>query len=242
MLTTYYGLMKQAKQSGLLDKSERLYFVSDTFTINLIPQALLLLGWLACNSSRRVKCCLIISSSLTVVGFLVSNLGQEYVQSSHDSYGYYEPTTYHSPSLSPHYQPPLPYKANTYHPASSPSYSPPTSSYSAPTATAYIAPSDHQSTHTSSYILPSLTSYTIADSEDNDGLNTLSYGDTLGAEYRVKSGKNLSLLNKKCDQQDLYPIIQSRLDRLQREIRELKEANIIISQGELSNEGLQYSY
>ena len=64
---------------------------------------------------------------------------------------------------------------------------PPTSSYSAPTATAYIAPSDHQSTHTSSYILPSLTSYTIADSEDNDGLNTLSYEDTLGAEYRVKS-------------------------------------------------------
>ena len=49
MQTTYYGLMKQAKQSGLLDKSERLYFVSDTFTINLIPQALLLLGWLACN-------------------------------------------------------------------------------------------------------------------------------------------------------------------------------------------------
>ena len=50
------------------------------------------------------------------------------------------------------------------------------------------------------------------------------------------------MLNKKCDQQDLYPIIQSRLDRLQKEIRELKEANIIISQGELSNEGLQYSY
>ena len=49
MKTAVYGLMKQAKQAGLLDKSERLYFVSDTFTINLIPQALFLLGWLACN-------------------------------------------------------------------------------------------------------------------------------------------------------------------------------------------------
>ena len=122
-------------------------------------------------------------SSLTVVGFLVSNLGQEYVQSSHDSYGYYEPSSYHSPSLSTHYQPPLPYQAKTYHPPSSLSYSPPTSSHSAPTATAYIAPSDH----TSSYILPSLTSYTIADTEDNynEALNTLTYGDTLTAEYRV---------------------------------------------------------
>ena len=124
-----------------------------------------------------------------MVGFIVSNLGQEYVQSSHDSYGYYEPATYHSPSLSPHYQPPLPYKANPYHPPSSPSYSPPTSSYSAPTATAYIAPSDHHTAHTSSYILPSLTSYTIADTEDNyiEGLDTLTYGDTLSPEYKVKS-------------------------------------------------------
>ena len=66
------------------------------------------------------------------------------------------------------------------------SYSPPSSSHSAPTATAYIAPSDQ---HTSSYILPSLTSYTIADTEDNynEALNTLTYGDTLAAEYRVMS-------------------------------------------------------
>ena len=39
--TTYYGLMKHAKQAGLLDKTERLYFVGDNYTINLIPQALL---------------------------------------------------------------------------------------------------------------------------------------------------------------------------------------------------------
>lgn len=48
--TSYYGLMKHAKQSGLLDKAERLYFVGDNYTINLIPQALLLVGWLACNT------------------------------------------------------------------------------------------------------------------------------------------------------------------------------------------------
>ena len=129
--------------------------------------------------------------SLTVVGFIVSNLGQEYVQSSQDSYGYYGPSSYHSPSLSSHYQPPLPYQATSYHPSSSSSsYSAPSSSYSAPTATAYIAPSDHQTSHTSSYILPSLTSYTIADTEDNyiEGLDTLTYGDTLSPEYKVQSG------------------------------------------------------
>ena len=139
---------------------------------------------------------MIVILSLTVVGFILSNLGQEYVQSSHDSYGYYEPPSYHSQGLSPHYQPPLPYKANTYHPPPSPSYSAPasgylapSSSYSAPSATAYIAPSDHQTSHTSSYILPSLTSYTIADTEDNylEGLDTLTYGDTLSPEYKVKS-------------------------------------------------------
>lgn len=37
-------------------------------------------------------------------------------------------------------------------------------------------------------------------------------------------------------------MIQSRLRELQREIRELQEANVIISQGELSNDGLRYSY
>ena len=46
---SYYGLMKQMKNSGLLDKSERLYFVGQGFTINLIPQALLILGWLGCK-------------------------------------------------------------------------------------------------------------------------------------------------------------------------------------------------
>ena len=59
--TSYYGLMKHAKQSGLLDKAERLYFVGDNYTINLIPQALLLLGWLACKARTSYHEILIIS-------------------------------------------------------------------------------------------------------------------------------------------------------------------------------------
>ena len=221
-------MMKHAKQSGLLDKAERLYFVGDNYTINLIPQALLLLGWLA------------------LVGLIVSNLGQEYVQSSHDSYSYYEPppSTYHSPAISASYQPPQPYQAPAYSAPSS-SYSSPSSSYSPgyslPSSSAYISPSDHHTTHTSSYILPSLTSYTLTDT-DVPELDTLSYGDTLSPEYKVDPISDLLLGFTEQERRDLYPVIQSRLRELQREIRQLQEANVIISQGELSNEGLRYSY
>ena len=181
--TSYYGLMKHAKHSGLLDKDERLYFVGESYTINLIPQALLLLGWLACNTSSSYN--ININPFLSVVGFLVTNLGQEYVQSSHDSYSYYSqpPASYHSPSISASYQPPLPYKAPSYSAPSS-SYSAPSSysaGYSLPSDTAYVGPSEHHNSHSSSYVLPSLTSYTIQEQE----LDTLSYGDTLTPDYQV---------------------------------------------------------
>ena len=50
MKASYYGFMKQAQQAGLLDKAGRIYFVGDGFTINLIPQALLVAGWLGCKA------------------------------------------------------------------------------------------------------------------------------------------------------------------------------------------------
>ena len=46
----YYGVMRFAKQNGLWDdKDERLYFQGQSITVNLIPQALFLLGWIARN-------------------------------------------------------------------------------------------------------------------------------------------------------------------------------------------------
>ena len=52
---SYYGFMKQAQQAGLLDKAGRIYFVGEGFTINLIPQALLVAGWLGCKVYRIFK-------------------------------------------------------------------------------------------------------------------------------------------------------------------------------------------
>ena len=53
----YYGLMRFAKQNGLWDdKDERLYFQGQSITVNLIPQALFLLGWIARNYDLQSIC------------------------------------------------------------------------------------------------------------------------------------------------------------------------------------------
>ena len=53
MKASYYGFMKQAQQEGLLDKTGRIYFVGNGFTINLIPLALAA-GFFGCKAIEIV--------------------------------------------------------------------------------------------------------------------------------------------------------------------------------------------
>ena len=44
VVSAYSGLVRAARE---LDRDERIYFVGEGFTIDLVPQTLLVLGWLA---------------------------------------------------------------------------------------------------------------------------------------------------------------------------------------------------
>ena len=86
---SYHELLRQAQQSGLLDKAGRLVFSGNGFTINLIPQALFFLGWLAGKTFGIYNIILILYLLIfSVLAFLIYGLSDEYSNAQAYATGY----------------------------------------------------------------------------------------------------------------------------------------------------------
>ena len=111
VVSAYSGLVRAARE---LDRDERIYFAGDGFTINLVPQTLLVLGWLARKLWPRATCACVYTCPCAVVGLLLYGLSDEYqaAQHSYDEYPQYphlpEVSGYSAPHMSAHYLPPHP--------------------------------------------------------------------------------------------------------------------------------------